>query len=357
QEESAELSRNILSGEYASHAKSAALAILFKNDGKPALDDLLDAAAGTDERLRFTALTILKEHQELEIPERWVNRFDSRPPEVQADIIAMLGPGRASVAMLMPYVESEHQPVRAAAAQAVASIGGDEALSGLMDALFEAQNPKDIATLKSALLQLPTDALVSKTAASLPSADGYSKAALIDMLATRRANDYLDSVLNALDDSEQQVRMAVYSGLGNLMKPKDVDRLPALLESTQTADEREALLKSVAEVAGESDSAAASIVESMNDLSAEQKVSVMTILPEIGGPKALDAVVQASNNSNSSVKKAANKALAAWPEPSAIAPLFEAFKDASGAGRKPLLQGYIRLVGQSKYAAEDKVQF
>ncbi|HLR27022.1 MAG TPA: DUF1080 domain-containing protein, partial [Fodinibius sp.] len=80
-------------------------------------------------------------------------------------------------------------------------------------------------------------------------------------------------------------------------------------------------------------------------------------LPEIGGPKALDAVVQASNNSNSSVKKAANKALAAWPEPSAIAPLFEAFKDASGAGRKPLLQGYIRLVGQSKYAAEDKVQF
>src|SRR5699024_1457785 len=289
--------------------------------------------------------------------ERWVNRFDSRPPEVQADIIAMLGPGRASVAMLMPYVESEHQPVRAAAAQAVASIGGDEALSGLMDALFEAQNPKDIATLKSALLQLPTDALVSKTAASLPSADGYSKAALIDMLATRRANDYLDSVLNALDDSEQQVRMAVYSGLGNLMKPKDVDRLPALLESTQTADEREALLKSVAEVAGESDSAAASIVESMNDLSAEQKVSVMTILPEIGGPKALDAVVQASNNSNSSVKKAANKALAAWPEPSAIAPLFEAFKDASGAGRKPLLQGYIRLVGQSKYAAEDKVQF
>src|SRR5699024_6056602 len=30
QEESAELSRNILSGEYASHAKSAALAILLK---------------------------------------------------------------------------------------------------------------------------------------------------------------------------------------------------------------------------------------------------------------------------------------------------------------------------------------
>src|SRR5699024_2493150 len=84
---------------------------------------------------------------------------------------------------------------------------------------------------------------------------------------------------------------------------------------------------------------------------------VMAILPEIGGPKALDAVVQASNNSNSSVKKAANKALAAWPEPSAIAPLFEAFKDASGAGHKPLLQGYIRLVSQSKYAAEDKVQF
>src|SRR5699024_1817057 len=356
-EESAEVSRNILSGEYVSHAKSAALAILFKNEGKTALDDLMDAAAGTDERLRFTALTILKEHQELEIPERWVNQFDSRPPGAQADIIAMLGPGRASVAMLMSYVESEHQSVRAAAAQAIASIGGDEALSGLMDALLETHNSKDIATLKSALLQLPTDALVSKTAASLPSAEAQVKVVLIELLATRRANDYLDSVLNALDDSDQQVRMAVYSGLGNLMKPKDVDRLPALLESTQTADERETLLKSAAVVAGESDSAAASIVDSMNDLPAEQKVSVITILPEIGGPKALDAVVQASNNSNSSVKKAANKALAAWPEPSAIAPLFEAFKEASEANRSALLQGYIRLVSQSKYAAEDKVQF
>src|SRR5699024_8800818 len=126
-----------------------------------------------------------------------------------------------------------------------------------------------------------------------------------------------DSVLNALDDSEQQVRMAVYNGLANLMKAEDLSRLPTLLESTQTEGEREALLKSVAVVAGESDSAAASIVESMNDLSAEQKVSVMTIFPEVGGPKGLDAVVQASNNSNSSVKKAANKALAAWPDPSA----------------------------------------
>src|SRR5699024_10604073 len=108
----------------------------------------------------------------------------------------------------------------------------------------------------------PTDALVSKTASSLPSAEAQVKVVLIEILTTRRANDYLDSVLNALDDSEQQVRMAVYNGLANLMKAEDLSRLPTLLESTQTEGEREALLKSVAVVAGESDSAAASIVES-----------------------------------------------------------------------------------------------
>src|SRR5699024_5047830 len=136
--------------------------------------------------------------------------------------------------------------------------------------------------LKSALLQLPTDALVSKTAASLPSAEAQVKVVLIELLSTLRANDYLNSMLNALEDSDQHVRMAVYSGLGNLMTPKDVDLLPALLESSQTADERETLVKSAAVVAGESDSPAASIVDSMNDLPAEQNVSVITILPEIG---------------------------------------------------------------------------
>src|SRR5699024_7581980 len=107
----------------------------------------------------------------------------------------------------------------------------------------------------------------------------------------------------------------------------------------------------------ESASAAAILLDSMNDLPATQKASVIGILPALGGEKALDAVVEARNSRSISVKGEAGKALANWPESSAISPLFAAFKSASGAERKKLLQGYIRLVGQSNYAAEDKVRF
>ncbi len=360
-EQSASLSRDILSGDFESHAKSAALSILYKSEREVALEELLEAASGSDERLRFTALSILKEHPQLEVPESWVNQFDNYPPAAQADIIAMLGPGRASVSMLMPYVESSDPAMRAAAIGAVATIGGDEALSGLMDALLQARDDQTIAALQKAMLQLPTEPLVSESAEALPSASAPARAALIKILAERRADRHLDLVINQLDGAESTTRTAVYQSLQDLATPDDLPQLIELLPRAQNRDERSAIQDAVVSVSGDlpgEKEQAGPVVQAINASPQKHKPYLLEMLPGLGGQQALDAAVEAASSSDEAVRQAGIEALAQWPDASALAPLKQVLKEASSTEeRKAILSGYVRLVGPSKYAAEDKIGF
>jgi HEAT repeat protein len=359
-QQSTSVSRDILSGDYEPHAKSAALSILYKSEGEATLEELLEAAAGSDERLRFTALSILKKQPQLDVPESWLNQFDSYPPEAQAHIIAMLGPGRASVSMLMPYVKSSDPAVRSAAIGAVATMGGDEARSGLMDALLQALDGQTIAALQKAMLQLPGERLISEAAQALPSASPAARAALIEILAERRANGQLDLVINQLDGADSKTRMAVYQSLRDLAAPGDLPQLIALLPRTQNGDERSAIQDAVVSVSGDmpGEKQAGPVVEAINASPQKQKPYLLEMLPGLGGRQALDAAVKGANSSDEAVRQAAIEALAQWPDASALSPLKQVLKEASSPDeRKAILSGYVRLVGPSKYTAEDKIGF
>lgn len=250
---SADISRDILSGSFTSDARSSALSILVEQEGEAALDDLIDAAESSDARLRSTALKLFEQHADWQVPERWITAtaLDELAPAVQADIIAMLGRSeRGSVSTLSSFLDSDELPVRIAAAQATAAAGGEEARPVLFEALTEAQQPEDIAALKNALLQLPARPVVSEAADLLPSASEPVKVALIEMLAERRADRHLNTVLNQLNTSSDPVRMAVLQSLGDIAEPDDLPQLVDLLAEAQNENERRAVQESVVRVSG-----------------------------------------------------------------------------------------------------------
>ncbi|SHE64762.1 HEAT repeat [Fodinibius roseus] len=361
--QSADISRNILSGDFSSEARSSALSILVGHEGEEALDDLVEAAESSDARLRSTALSLLGQHAGWQVPERWTtaSALDELSPAVQADIIDMLGrSGRASVSTLRPFLESNELSVRIAAARATAAAGGEEALPVLLEALTEAEQPEEIAALKNALLRLPTESLVSEAADLLPSPSGSARIALIEILAERRADQHLDTVLDQLDGSDAPVRLAVFQSLRGLADPDDLPQLARLLSEAQNENERSALQEAVLAVSEEipePEKRARAVLQALEEAPNRQKPYLLELLPEMGGEKALEAVVAASRSSNDSIQQAALRALSDWPDALALSPLAEAFQNAPESGRSDILEGYIRLVQQSKYSAADKVQF
>lgn len=335
--------------------------ILVDNMGEEALGDLIEAAESPDVRLRSAALKLFEQQADWQIPERWSGTMNELAPAVQADIIAMLGRSeRGSVSTLSPFLESDELPVRIAAAQATAAAGGEEALPVLFEALTEAQQPEDIAALKNALLQLPTRPLISEAADLLPSASEPVKVALIEMLAERRTDQHLGTVLNQLNTSGSPVRMAVLQSLRDIAEPDDLPQLADLLAEAQNENERRVVQEAIVRIARQipkSGERSGAVLQVLNEAPDPQKPYLLGILPELGGEEALAAVVEETGSTNEAVQQAAVSALSAWPEASAIAPLSEAFSNPPESGRSKILEGYLRLVQQSNYRAEDKVQF
>ncbi len=358
---SSDISRDILNDDFSSEVQSSALSILVENEGRDVLEYVNEAAEGSDARLRSTALKLFEQNKDWHVPEHWTTELDEFSPAVQADIIAMLGRSeRASVSTLRPFLESDEQSVRIAAAQATAATGGEKALPVLLEALTEAQQPEEIDVLKNALLQLPTEPLVSETADLLSSAPESVKGALIEIIAERRAEQQLDTVLDQLESSNPPVRMAVFHSLGDIAEPDDLPELINLLTEVQNEDESataQGAIVTVSDDIPESEDRAGAVLQALEEAQDRQKVYLLEILPEIGGDKALEAVVTQTGSTNDAVQQAALSALSDWQDASALSPLAETYRDAPESERSKVLEGYIRLVQQSKYNSADKVKF
>lgn len=360
-EESSAISRDILAGDYSSEVQSSALTLLAENEGEEALDDLIQAAENSDSWLRSKALTLFEENSDWPIPERWTEGLDEFSAAVQADIIAMIGRSdRSTVSTLSTFLGNDELPVRIAAAQAIAISGEErEALDVLFEAMAEAQEPQEITALKNALLQLPTQPLVAQTAEVLSSASESVRVSLIEILAERRADQHLNTVLHQLESSDDPVRMAVLQSLKNIAEPDDLPRLIDLMKEVKNKKERNVVQEAVVSISGEipeSGKRAGAVLDALQEFPDSQKPYLLNTLPQIGGEEALDAVVKEIESANDSIQQAAISALSDWPEASALSPLRDVFENTPESMRRKVLEGYLRLVEQSKYSVEDKVE-
>ena len=95
---------------------SAALALVVSTVGAQALPDLLAAAGSPDRAFRGSALTLAERIPGSEATRRWVEKAGTAPPDVRADLVALLG--RRGDAAALPVRPGEPpQPRRGRAAR------------------------------------------------------------------------------------------------------------------------------------------------------------------------------------------------------------------------------------------------
>ncbi len=112
-----------------------------------------------------------------------------------------------------------------------------------------------------------------------------------------------------------------------------MSQLVGLLAQVQNESERATVQEAIITVSRripESENRAEAILQELNKTPGSQKPDLLEILPEMGGDKALEAVVEESRNTNREVQQAAMSALANWPEASALLPLAVAFQTGIG---------------------------
>jgi hypothetical protein len=172
------------------------------------------------------------------------------------------------------------------------------------------------------------------------------KAVLLDLLAARQATAKAPVAVALLADADAAVRRAALKTLETIAAAAQVQ--PVLDFALGTADdgERKAAQKVLAAVCGRDAAAGAPVVAALEAAQGPSRVTLLDTVAKIGGAEALGIASADAGSADEGVRMAAAKALAEWPDATAIEPLFGLVTTTQDAKVRVLaLRGYVRVVG------------
>jgi HEAT repeat protein len=187
-----------------------------------------------------------------------------------------------------------------------------------------------------------------------------ARAAAIAALADRRQPEALPAVRKAAGDADAKVRQAALGALAALGAPEDLPKLVEILLGRDDPAERDTLERALSAIAGrigDKDARCEPILQGLAKADDKAKVRLLAVLSALGGEKAYQSVRALLAGGSGEVKKAALRALGAWPDATPMADLLDAAKgDENPANKIIALRGYIRAVGLVSRPADGKLK-
>jgi len=335
------------------HIACAALAMLVDVLEEKSFEDLLVALDSPSKEFRMKALELSDRLQGPDATARWIERLENSPQEVRAEIIEMLGKrGDTSVLpLVLTELKNEASIVRLAAIPAAVSLGDHSVLEKLWP-MLQSDLKEEIDVLKLALQRFPTRLIVPHAAGIINDVPSPARIALIEIFAERQAKEYADVVFDLAKTEDETLREAALTALERLSKEEDLPRLvDMLLEATEN---KEVLLLQNAVVASANlieniESRADLLLAALETCETENQLSLLRILPRIGGTKALKIVIEKTESEDARVQSVAIYSLAQWPDIAAMEDVRRVIQTTDNPTfRYVSLQGYVRLIQEEE---------
>jgi HEAT repeat protein len=153
----------------------------------------------------------------------------------------------------------------------------------------------------------------------------------------------------ASSDTDPAIRAAAIKALGETADVGDLGTLTGLLAKPKSADEIadvEAALESACTRIPDKAACADPLLACFASSTTPAQCSVLRLLGTVGTPKALDLVQSSLAHNDATVRGAAFRALADWPEAAALPALLEVFRTTKDDTQRTLaLRGCVRLLG------------
>ncbi|MCF0064138.1 DUF1080 domain-containing protein [Dyadobacter chenwenxiniae] len=340
--------------------RSAALKIYSDIKKRESVPVLVSALQSADPEYRIAALKLGQKYLMADGTTPWLNAMKKAKPEVQAEIITMLGHANSLDALpaIQKSLSAKDSKVKLAAIWAAGKIGQEKSLPGLINVLKTA-NADEVAAVKSSLLTIKGDAVVNQLATALPTLPAPAQSAAIDVLAAREASSKLSNVFALLKSPNAEVSKSAYTALKSLTTPNDLPQMFILLNTVSDAEQMAAIQKAVAagvKGAGDTKAQTDAILKQMQASPADKQSNYLAVLASIGGKTAANSVVSAYNSGDASAKKAAIAALAAWSDASVANELLAIARKTTDADEfNSALTGYVSAATKSTKTPVNKV--
>lgn len=269
-------------------------------------------------------------------------------PVAQVGLLSALadrGDVAARPAVLDLLATSRDESVRAAALASLGKLGSVADVSLLMKSLTADSDVQRSAAQRS-LVQLRGETVSKSLAKEAVAAAPPVKAAILEVLAARRASDELPTFLASSVDDNARVRSAAMTALGQLGRP---DQLAVLLPGVLKAEkgpERDAAERNVAIVCSrieDEDQRGAAVIQALSTLGPAQRDELLSLAGRVGGKKLIGFVAEIATSGDPVRRKLGIDALSKWPDGSVADKLLEiANQSTDAAERSQAFSGYVR---------------
>jgi hypothetical protein len=173
------------------------------------------------------------------------------------------------------------------------------------------------------------------------------KAAILEVLATRRASGEMPAFLAATVDDSPQVRSSAMAALGQIGRPAQIAAmLPGVLKA-QKGGERDAAERNVALICARIDNEDArgtALIEALETVDVAQRDQLLSLVGRVGGKKLINFVADIAAGDDISRRQIGIDALSKWPDASVADKLLEIVNKATDpAERHQAFQGYVKI--------------
>jgi len=300
-EKCAGICREFLSGTTAEQDKIAALSLLVETSGEKAFVDIQKMAASDSVTERVAALRLAIPFKDDKYLQQWNELLKTAAPEVQADIVTMLGEqGNTGAApVIREKLQSGPTVVRLAAIPALVKIAGDSSVNDLLTALNITRQKIERDALHQQLLTLPSQAILPKIATIFSAQSPEAKLVLMDIIKQRHAAEFLP-VLFAEMQSEQHVRVAALETLAPFADSDDLGYVTEVYLKSAGAEKRAAksVLLAIVRDGADARSAADKFVAIYDQAAVPEKAELFGILKAVGGSRFLQLIQAELSNPN-----------------------------------------------------------
>ena len=257
--------------------------------------------------------------------------------------------------VLAELLNNKNPEVKEATAWTMVKIGDSSSIP-LLAGLLTKPDSRTIKLGKEALISFKGD-VPSAVAKIINQASNEGKIAAIEILASRKASSYINSIYGLTTSTSSEVKNAAYSALKEVADEKDFIRLCGMLE---TADSE--TVKPLQQA----------VITSVSSLPQQEQVSTVTgrmlqagdnmrylyyiVLTATGDKEALPEILKGFNQGDAKKKEAAFDALLTWKGKEIAGQLFEIASDKSesSAYTDRALTRYIELVSNQANTPENR---
>ncbi|HPG39305.1 MAG TPA: DUF1080 domain-containing protein [bacterium] len=341
--------RELLSGTTAEQDRIAALSLLVEINGEKAFADIQKMVASGSVTERVAALRLTNPFKDDKYLQQWNELLKTSTPEVQVDIVTMLGEqgNTGAVPVLREKLQSGPTVVRLAAIPALVKIAGDSSVNDLLTALNVAREKIERDAIHQQLLTLPSQVILPKIATTFSAQSPEAKLVLMDIIKQRNAEEFLP-MLFAEMQSEQKVRVAALETLAPFADSDDLGYVSEVYLNSSGAEKRAAksVLVAIVRDGADARTAADKFVAIYNQAAAPEKADLFGIFKAVGSSRFLK-LVQAEI-SNPELSDAAIRAITDWPDESALEPLLDLAGTTKDTTQQILaIRGAMRLLRET----------